>query len=123
MWVQIFEANRDVIAKPGVLTEGMPVVIPPRKREVPKLISKAMPVYPAEAAKEHLSGDVVMDVTLKEDGAVDQVSVIEGDPSLAEAASKAVKQWRYQPLVEKGKPVLKFVVVVSFGKNGKVQFE
>jgi len=40
---------------------------------------------------------------------------------LAEAATTAVRQWRYQPLLVQGKPVLNFVVVVSFGKDGKVR--
>jgi TonB family protein len=62
-----------------------------------------------------------MDVTLKEDGTVDRVSIIDGDPLLADAATTAVKQWRYKPLVMNGKRVLKFVVAISFRKGGKVQ--
>lgn len=119
MWVQIFEANRDVVEKPGVVPVGSSIVIPPRKRQVPKLVSKVTPLYPPAAEKDHLYGDVVLDVTLKEDGKVDQVSVIDGDPVLAEAATNVVKQWRYQPLIVEGKRVLKFVVVISFDKRGK----
>lgn len=121
MWIQIFEANRSVLDKPGPVPYGTALVIPPRKREVPKLISTVMPAYPAEAAKQHVAGDVVVDVTLKEDGTVDQVSIIDGDPLLTDAAIAAVKQWRYKPLVVNGKPVLKFVVAISFSKGGKVQ--
>jgi TonB family protein len=121
MWVQIFEANRNVVQKPGVLPFGTPILIPPRRRLVPKLISKVTPDYPAAAAKEHVSGDVVMDVTLKEDGTVEQVNVIDGNPLLVEAAIHAVKQWRYKPLIKRGIPVVKLVVVVSFEEGGKVQ--
>lgn len=117
MWVQIFEANRNLLDKPGPVPHGTSLVIPPRKRDVPKLISKVTPVYPAEAAKQHVSGDVVMDVTLKEDGTVDQVSVIDGDPLLVDAATTAAKQWRYQTLIVKGAPITKFVVVISFTKE------
>jgi len=80
MWVQIFEANRNVVQKPGVLPFGTPILIPRRRRLVPKLTSKVTPEYPAAAAREHVSGDVVMDVTLKEDGTVEQVNVIDGNP-------------------------------------------
>lgn len=120
-WVGIFEANRSEIAKPGFIPDGTSILIPRRKRVVPKPISRVMPAYPASAAKEHVWGDVVLDVTLKEDGTVDRVDLIDGHPLLAEAAASAVRQWRYRPLLVKGKPVVKFVVVVSFGKGGKVQ--
>jgi len=121
MWVQIFEANRDVIEKPGEIANGTSITIPPRKRAVPKLISKILPAYPAEAKKAHVWGDVVLDVTLKEDGTVEQTSFIDGNPLLVEAATRAVEQWRYKPLLVKGKPVVKFVVIVSFSKGGKVR--
>ena len=121
-WVQIFEANRNAVAKPGFIPYGTRILIPPSKRVIPKLVSRVMPVYPPEAAKEHVSGDVVMEVNLKDDGTVERVNVIDGPALLIEAATSAVKQWRYQPLRVNGKPVVKFVVVVSFGKGGKTQF-
>jgi TonB family protein len=120
-WIQIFEANRSAIRNLGVIPYETPILIPPRKRVVPKLISKVTPVYPPPAAKEHVWGDVLLDVTLKEDGTVEQTSVIDGNPLLVEAATSAVKQWRYQPLLAHGKPVVKFVVAVSFDKRGRVR--
>jgi protein TonB len=96
-------------------------LIPPRKRVVPKLIFQVTPVYPPSAEKERVWGDVLLDVTLKEDGTVERTSVIDGNPLLVEAATSAVKQWRYQPLLVNGKPVLGFVVAVSFDKGGKVR--
>jgi TonB family protein len=120
MWVQIFEANRNMVAKPGSISAGTAITIPPRKRAVPKLISKVLPAYPPEAKQQHVRGDVVLDVTIKDDGTVEQVGLIDGNPLLAEAATTAVKQWRYQPLLVQGKPLLHFVVVVSFGRGGRV---
>jgi TonB family protein len=78
-------------------------------------------VYPPTAKKNYVWGDVLLDVTLKEDGTVEQTSVIDGNPLLVEASTSAVKQWRYRPLRVNGKPVVKFVVLVSFGKDGKVR--
>jgi TonB family protein len=121
LWVLIFEANRNVIRNSGIIPDGTPVLIPPRKREIPKLISKVVPVYPPAAEKEHVWGDVVLDVTLNPDGTVKQVNVVDGPPLLVEAATTAVKQWRYQRLLVNGKPVVQFVVVVSFGEGSKVQ--
>jgi len=121
MWVQIFEANREVVQKPGAIPAGTSILIPPRTRAVPKLISKVLPAYPPEAKQKHVWGDVVFDVTLKDDGSVEQVEVVDGNPLLAELATAAVKQWRYRPLLVKGNPVVRFVVVISFGKGGKVR--
>lgn len=121
-WVQIFETNRSVVEKPGFIPYGTEILVPKRTRTAPKLISKVMPVYPPSARDAGVYGDVVLDVTLKEDGSVDQIHVIDGPSLLTEAATTAVKQWRYQPSPAKGKPaILKFVVVISFSKGGKIQ--
>jgi TonB family protein len=116
-WVQIFEANRAVVLKPGPIPNGTAIYIPPGKRAVPKLVAKVTPAYPTSGGP----GDVVLDVLLGGDGAVNDVRVIDGDPVLADAAVRAVKQWKYQPLVVNGTVVDKFVVVVTFGRNGKVK--
>jgi len=119
-WVQIFEANRQKIEKPGYLPYGTEILVPKRKRNVPKLLSKVLPAYPDPARQAGVVGDVVLDVTLQTDGGVDRVEVIDGNPLLAEAAVAAVKQWRYRPSSVNVKPA-KFVVVVSFSKGGKVR--
>ena len=38
------------------------------------------------------------------DGSVRQVKVIDGDRTLAKAATDAVKQWRYKPYLVNGQP-------------------
>jgi TonB family protein len=120
MWVQIFEANRDVMEKPEAIPAGTSILIPKRARNVPKLMSRVLPVYPPSAKATKVWGDVVLDVTLKEDGSVDQVDVIDGPAELVEAATIAMKQWRYRPSPAAKTEPVKFVVVVSFTKRGKV---
>ena len=119
-WVQIFEANRDHIELQNALGNGTSLTIPSAHRAVPKLETKVLPVYPAEAAKQRKDQDVVMDVTLNDDGSVQKVNVIEGDPLRNNAATDAVKQWKYRPLTVNGKLVKQFVVVITFNKDGKV---
>jgi len=120
MWVQIYEANREVIGNPNALALGMLLTIPPELREVPQVETKVLPEYPSEAASQHAHGDVAMDVTLNDDGTVQVVKVIEGNPLLNDAATAAVKQWKYLPLMAHEKLVNKIVVVLTFEKNGKV---
>jgi TonB family protein len=120
-WVQIFEANRDVVADLKALQSGMSLTIPASHQPEPKLETKVLPPYPSEAASQHVHGEVAMDVTLNEDGTVQAVKVIEGNPLLSSAATEAVKRWRYRPLTVKGKLVNSIVVVLTFDKNGKVR--
>jgi len=48
--------------------------------------------------------------------------VIDGPSALVEATRTAVKQWRYEAAAAQDSlAVRKFVVVVTFGKGGKVQ--
>jgi anaerobic magnesium-protoporphyrin IX monomethyl ester cyclase len=121
MWTQIYAANRNLVGDPNALRYGVSLTIPPSHQPAPKLETKVLPLYPSEAASQHVHGDVAMDVTLHDDGTVQEVKVIEGNPLLNSAATDAVKQWKYRPLTVHGTPVLRIVVVLTFEKNGKVR--
>src|SRR6202046_2136461 len=121
MWIQIYAANRDGVSDPNVLRYGLSLTIPPSHQPAPKLETKVLPLYPSEAASQDVHGDVAMDVTLNNDGTVQEVKVIEGNPLLNSAATDAVKQWKYRPLTVHGKLVNRIVVVLTFDKNGKVR--
>jgi len=54
------------------------------------------PVYPAIARQLKLRGSVQLQAIVSPDGAVKEVFVVGGHPVLAQAASRAVMQWRYQ---------------------------
>jgi periplasmic protein TonB len=118
------EANRDVLdGYPNLskLGYGLSLTIPSLFQPEPKLETKVLPVYPPGAASQHIHGEVAMDVTLNDDGTVQEVKLIEGDPLLADAATAAVKQWKYHPRMVHGKLVNSIVVVLTFEKNGKVR--
>jgi TonB family protein len=61
----------------------------------PKPLKKVLPVYPEVLRKMGISGTVRLKVTVAADGSVKDVEVQGGGAIFAEAASKAVKQWRY----------------------------
>ncbi len=70
-----------------------------------RLVHRVEPDYPETARSQGIQGQVVLQVVAGHDGAVENVSLIQGDPVLAEAAIAAVKQWRFRPLVVSRSPV------------------
>jgi TonB family protein len=70
-----------------------------------RLIHRVEPQYPAEASAKHMQGVVTLDVQIGTDGVVHNITVVEGDAALAEAAVQAVRQWRYQPSLVNGRAV------------------
>lgn len=69
------------------------------------LVHKVQPIYPPEAKLNHIQGLVRFTVIVGKDGAVKSVTLVSGDPVLAEAAKSAVQQWVYQPTLLNGDPV------------------
>jgi TonB family protein len=83
-----------------------------------KLIKKVEPVYPADAAAQHISGTVRVYYVIGGDGAVYNAHALSGeglsdDPSLRKAAEDAVLQWRYEPATMDGKPIQTNAVTVD----------
>jgi TonB family protein len=70
-----------------------------------KLLHKVDPIYPPEAQAAHIQGTVRLHVILGVDGAPITVEVVSGDPTLANSAIEAVRQWRYVPTTLNGAPV------------------
>lgn len=67
------------------------------------------PKYPADAVRNHISGKVVLRVTVDETGAPTLAEVASVEPessthALADAAIAAAMQWRYNPALKNGKP-------------------
>lgn len=75
-----------------------------------RLIHEVRPVYPDVARNAGIEGTVSLRVLIGKDGEVDQVTPVSGEQALQEAATNAVREWRYQPFLLDGKPV----TVVTF---------
>jgi TonB family protein len=69
------------------------------------LAKKVNPVYPPDARKQHIQGVVILHVNIDREGNVVNIEPISGDPSLAVAATDAVRQWKYKPYMLNGEPV------------------
>jgi protein TonB len=72
------------------------------------------PVTPGDVQAQ---GDVTVLFWIDTKGTVENVTVLDGHPMLAQAAIEAVKQWRYTPYFLNGEPIeVETRAVVSFGK-------
>ncbi len=70
-----------------------------------KLKHHVQPVYPKEAKLKGVEGTIQLHTIVAKDGSVGKVEVISGPKGLEPAAIEAVRQWRYEPTVWKGRPV------------------
>jgi TonB family protein len=69
------------------------------------LLERVEPEYPELARQQHIEGPVVLNVLVGRSGLVRELAVLSGDPLLANAATDAVRQWRFNPHQLKGKAV------------------
>lgn len=63
------------------------------------------PVYPESAKETHVQGRVSLVCFISKDGTVKSVEVKAGHPLLIKAATDAVSQWKFKPLLLNGKAV------------------
>ncbi len=82
--------------------------------QMKRLTRLVRPIYPDAARQSGIEGTVSMSVIVAEDGHVEQIKVLSGEPALQQAAMDAVRQWMYQPFLLRGKPA-KVVTVVNLG--------
>lgn len=62
-----------------------------------KLISRVAPKYPEYLQTHEIGGVVRLNVTVAPSGSVKSVTPLGGNPILVDAATDAVKQWKYAP--------------------------
>lgn len=81
--------------------------------KTPTKIRDVRPVYPPEAMAAKVSGMVILEARINEDGAVEDAQVLRSIPILDQAAIDAVMQWRFRPTLLNGKavPVIMTVTV------------
>ena len=73
--------------------------------ENPRLIKQVNPIYPDEAKKAGIQGVVILNAIVDEKGNVARVIVKKSESAvLNQPAIDALKQWKYEPMIIKGKP-------------------
>jgi TonB family protein len=83
-----------------LLAMAMPGVTALRAQNTPslrKLVYKVAPKYPRELRQNSIGGVVRLSISISPNGSVGKISPIGGNPILVDAATVAVRQWKYVP--------------------------
>ena len=99
-----------------------PAPLPPMRVggvvRAPQKVHHVAPSYPPIAQAARISGIVIVEALIAEDGSVRDVKVLKSVPLLDAAATEAVRQWRFTPTLLNGVPVQVIMsVTVSFTLN------
>lgn len=76
-----------------------------------KLLRNTAPVYPVLAKRGRIEGTVKLQAVIGKDGEVEKLETLSGHPVLSQAATEAVKQWKYRPTTLNGEPVEVITVI------------
>ncbi len=84
-----------------------PKYVPPGGADTePQLVNEVKPPYPEEAKKNDIEGDVLVRITVDENGDVTNVKVVKGlGFGLDEAAVAALKKYKFKPATKGGEAV------------------
>jgi TonB family protein len=70
-----------------------------------KLLKAVPPVYPPDAMRSYITGDVRIEAEVDRQGHVGAMKVLLGPQQFRQAAMDALKQYEYEPATQGGKPV------------------
>ncbi len=62
-----------------------------------KVVYKVAPKYPRELKQNEIGGVVRLSISISPNGSVAKITPVGGNPILVDAATLAVKQWKYVP--------------------------
>jgi TonB family protein len=104
--IPITDARQRVIERDHIeKREEKPRVIRMTHLDPGMLIHRVEPVYPPLARQIHKEGRVELRAVIGNDGTIQSLQIVAGDPLLERSAVEAVQQWRYQPTILNGQPV------------------
>jgi len=78
---------------------------------------KVQPEYPPTARQLKIEGPVELEAVVAENGTVEKVNILSGNPILTRPAADAVRKWKFTPFTADGKSVKALVPV---GMNFKL---
>jgi TonB family protein len=79
------------------------------------IIKRVQPVYPQQALQMRVHGTVLLQAEISKTGDISNIKVLSGESILANAAVRAVSQWKYKPYFLNGEPVdIQTQITVNF---------
>jgi periplasmic protein TonB len=79
--------------------------------------TKIVPEYSPIAKQLKIQGSVQLDAVIAEDGSVERVDIVSGNPVLTKPASEALKKWHFKPFMDGDKPIK---VIATFDFDFKI---
>jgi len=132
-------AKKDTLQHPAVRTASKRVALQPLTMEVVagskqnashptavaatteqavQMASTKAPDYPLLGGQTSVQGSVLLQALIGVDGLVEDMRILSGPSILVPAAREAVRQWRFKPFLQNGKPVeTQARVTVNFSIN------
>jgi len=91
-----------------------PLEVPPDAM-LQRVVYRVIPEYPEPARQAGVQGTVVLDTVVSAEGAVTQTKFVSGPDVLSQAATDAVRQWRFEPYSVDGQAAtVKTTVAINF---------
>ena len=97
-------SKADIWAEANVVLRNGPVSVK-TLANMPRLIGSPVLPYPEVARQSNVSGAVCVELKIDKEGRVAKVNAVCGPPMLRVFAEHAIRNWRYQPAREDGRPV------------------
>jgi TonB family protein len=107
-----------ILAASSVGAQDTTVYAPGNGVSLPQVVKQVHAQYTSEAMRQMIEGDVLLDVVVKSDGSVGDVTVkksLDAVYGLDDEAVKAMKQWQFKPGIKDGKAVaVRIAVAMNF---------
>lgn len=69
------------------------------------VVTRVQPDYPATARQLRIQGIVELQIVISDTGAVEEVSIVSGNPMLTRPAVEALRKWKFTPFTADGKAI------------------
>ena len=93
---------------PEVSVSNLPIV-------PAKLLRAVQPIYPPDAMRNYITGDVRIEAEVDKQGRIGAMKVLLGPKQFRQVAMDALQQYEYAPATQGGKPVAsKVTVTIKF---------